>query len=749
MRNMLLLWPLLLLVFSTSWSQTISPSTVDRPSSAVTRAVIIGISDYQDENISDLQYAHKDAAAFAQFLLSPAGGQLDEDHMRVMLNKEATAGNIAAALYWLVDESQEGDQAIIYFSGHGDVERKLRSQPGFLLCWDAPPQVYMAGGVIELGMLQDVISTLSLDNKTKVMVVADACRSGKLAGSDINGSQLTNANLAKQFANELKILSCQPNEYSIEGEQWGGGRGAFSFHLIDGLYGLADNNNDLSVNLLEIERYLQDQVSTEVAPHSQIPMAIGSPTERLAFVDEGLLQQIRERSQVHVQTFSSTASKGMEEVVLSEVDSVTRQQYYQFKDALAHNFFLEPKQTCAEFYYNHLIANEQLQPLHNSMRRNFAAALQDEAQQALINYLKIDPQEMKARYDQYGAKYQHHPAYLSKAAELLGPNHYLYNYFMANKYYFEALVNRLNGEFNLMPAKYDTAYVKIQLALVYNEEAPYIYNELGLILERKKSYDEAIEYYNAAAARAPTWALPIANLMITYRIQRDFDKVEEMAEKALALKPDMASVYSGLGVAAEFQDDLEKAKEHYLKAIELDAQRLMALGNLGLLYKKEKKYALAMHYYKSALEVDSNYFFGNQHMGNLYSTLGKRDSSIYYFKKVISLKPRELKPYMYLAYEYMYIGAFQKAKASLEQLNDLRANYFEYHFGITCWHALQGQPDEALVALEKAFQTGLPYRRIEKDPDIDSLRELASYKDLVKWYFPSSGIAEPDDRKDR
>ncbi|MBK9017573.1 MAG: hypothetical protein IPM82_27970, partial [Saprospiraceae bacterium] len=26
-------------------------------------------------------------------------------------------------------------------------------------------------------------------------------------------------------ANEVKILSCQPSRFSLEGEQWGGGRG--------------------------------------------------------------------------------------------------------------------------------------------------------------------------------------------------------------------------------------------------------------------------------------------------------------------------------------------------------------------------------------------------------------------------------------------------------------------------------------------------------------------------------------------
>lgn len=192
-----------------------------------TYAVVIGISDYQDPGIPDLQYADKDAEAFANYLRSQAGGSLDKDHLRLLTNSNATAGKVASALYWLVDESKEADQVIIYFSGHGDVERKFIGQPGFLLCWDSPYNVYMAGGSIELGMLQAVISTLTIEKKAKVLMISDACHSGKLAGSNINGSQITNANLARQFGNEIKILSCQPNEYSLEGINGEAGVGFF------------------------------------------------------------------------------------------------------------------------------------------------------------------------------------------------------------------------------------------------------------------------------------------------------------------------------------------------------------------------------------------------------------------------------------------------------------------------------------------------------------------------------------------
>ncbi len=58
MKTKFVITILLLLGYSLSFSQIPSTSTT-------TRAVIIGISDNQDKKIPDLQYAHKDAEAFA------------------------------------------------------------------------------------------------------------------------------------------------------------------------------------------------------------------------------------------------------------------------------------------------------------------------------------------------------------------------------------------------------------------------------------------------------------------------------------------------------------------------------------------------------------------------------------------------------------------------------------------------------------------------------------------------------------
>ncbi|MBK9110021.1 MAG: caspase family protein [Saprospiraceae bacterium] len=240
-----------------------------------------------------MQYAHRDAFAFEKWLKSASGGHVPKENIKVLLNDGATLAQFGAALDWLLEICKTDDQAIIYFSGHGDVETRTRFQPGFLLCWDAPPKVYTAGGAYGLFYLQDLISTLSIDRSVRVIVISDACHSGKLAGSNIGGPQATAQSLSQQYANEIKILSCQPDEVSIEGVSWGGGRGVFSYHLVEGLTGLADSNLDRNVSLSELDRYLEKWVIEETQPHRQTPVIVGNRQSIVALVNDSSLVALR------------------------------------------------------------------------------------------------------------------------------------------------------------------------------------------------------------------------------------------------------------------------------------------------------------------------------------------------------------------------------------------------------------------------------------------------------------------------
>ena len=721
------------------------PSTTHSAQPGSTYAVVVGISDYQDEGIPDLRFADKDALAFANFLRSPAGGLLDAEHLRLLLNNEATMAQFAAALDWLWEVSKEGDQVIIYVSGHGDVEKKSLTQPGFLLCWDAPARVYMGGGAFALPMLQEVISTLSVQNKAKVVVITDACRSGNLAGQSVSGSQATAANLAKQYANEIKILSCQPNEYSIEGEQWGGGRGAFSFNLVDALYGMADGNGDLFVTLQEVGRYLEDHVTNEVAPVSQVPMVLGNRTERLANVDAKLLADLRSGKTSQMKMTSPVESRGLEDDVLAEADTTVRELYRLFKKAIKDKVFLEPAGACADTWYERLVAEPKLARLHSTMRRNYAAALQDDAQQVLNKWLtttvaspsldKNSPLPRKI----FTEKVRLFPQCLERAAELLGSNHYMYNALKARKYFFEGYL-LANSNLNIDRSNGESALELFRQSLEWLPEQPHVYWQMSRVFGTNILQADSLEYYTSLANEVhPNWIMPNADAawLLSYKINQP-DRAKPYLEQASRIDSNDVGVLNSQAAYFYSIKRFSETERLYKKAIALDSANAVILNNLGVLYLDARRYDEAVPVLKKAIALDTTTTISWSNLGNVYTSARRFaeaelvllksvevDSSnsrswgvlasFYYSTrryaeaetanlKAISLDSTNIWSWNALGHVYMATNRFAEAEGSFKKAIELDSTISYPVASLASLYSQSGNPAASAPLFEKAIE---------------------------------------------
>ncbi len=640
------------------------------------RAVVVGISDYQNPDIPDLKYAHKDAQAFVKFMQSPSGGSLDEGHMQVLLNEQATTASIAAALDWLMEESMEGDRAIIYFSGHGDVETKTMFQLGYLLTWDSPARSYMAGA-LPVHYLKAVVSTLTIEKNVQLTLITDACRSGKLAGNDIGGSQLTTANLSQQFSNEIKILSCQPDEFSIEGEQWGGGRGAFSYHLIDGLYGLADRNGDMTVNLMEIGRYIEDKVSEEVAPLNQLPITIGNRTEKVAKVDGELLSKIKEGKAGQPDMSGAIASRGQVNEVLSEAGNATKRRYEAFEEAIAGKQFLAPAGKSADDHYKKLIRDPAIKPLHGLITRNYATALQDDAQQTLNAWLNSDIEEIVQSGSRKVEKYQHYPALLSRAAELLGEENYLYSSLQARKHLFDGYLTFLENPNNPDQISGEKALNYYRKSLELQPESAHTWLFMSMVYANNLGKpDSAYSCAMKAAAIAPAWVLPYTNLafVLSNKYHR-FDDAKSLLDKALDIEPESALVWNYLGTWHTNKQEYNKAEECYLKAIGYDASLTHAYNNLGLAYVETGRYDEAEEMCRIAIRIDSTYALAYNNLGNAYLKTNRLEEAAQLFRLTIQYDPTYAYAHNNLGLTQYYNEEYQAAQSSFQKAIDLDPTY--------------------------------------------------------------------------
>ncbi|RLE67339.1 MAG: hypothetical protein DRJ45_09675, partial [Thermoprotei archaeon] len=142
-------------------------------------ALVVGISDYRDQNILDLKYPEEDAKAFYDFLTSPDGGGFPRDHVRLLLGEEATLREMLKGLAWLRDSSTEDDLVVFYFAGHGAFvqDRNGDEEDGVdecLLPFDADPD-----SLSETTLLDDELGNWVNGLSTKaVVLILDAAYGG-------------------------------------------------------------------------------------------------------------------------------------------------------------------------------------------------------------------------------------------------------------------------------------------------------------------------------------------------------------------------------------------------------------------------------------------------------------------------------------------------------------------------------------------------------------------------------------------
>ena len=226
-------------------------------------AVIVGVSEYANKGIPPLTYADKDAEALAAFLQTPEGGSFDKDHMRILINRDATLANLRDGMIDFLQQAIDKDLVVIYFAGHGAPD-PTRPQNLYLLTYDSDPS-RLGTTAFPMWDIQTVI-TRQIQAK-KVVVLSDACHSGGIS-VDVatRGLDVTNSNPINQYLAELArakdgmvvFTASAAGEVSQEFPELG--HGVFTYYLLDGLKGTADTNNDYIVTVNEMMGYVEEQV---------------------------------------------------------------------------------------------------------------------------------------------------------------------------------------------------------------------------------------------------------------------------------------------------------------------------------------------------------------------------------------------------------------------------------------------------------------------------------------------------------
>jgi len=607
--------------------------------SGKTYAVVIGISQYQNKTLPALKYADKDATLFASFLQSKAGGNVPDHQMKLLLNEGATIAAVYDALDWLKEQCRQNDIAYVYFSGHGDVETNNNFSPGYLLAFNTPPNNY-PNNAISIADLNRDANILSLTKKAKVILITDACHSGKLAGDFYKGKQLAASQLRLVLNNEVRLTSCAADEEAAEGPGWGGGRGVFSYYLLLGMYGFADLEKKGSIRLNNLNQYLDSSFKADknlaLLKHKQHPVTDGNPNFPLALVDAATVAAMQaaaankdsaklnspgglsafkplgiqpidyffsvfeKRDLETALNFKSYSGLAVEALPLKMLDDciVYQQRLFKERDSL----FI-PQGTDGNYEYfdidslnllkNQLIKNKSVLRRFNEL---LVQAVHQKGQEMVNAYLGGDLAELEKRQYYYSGKrqYSDYLSMLHFAMQIAPPDHQLARLLKVHDSYLSGLIERLKMATSAKnESLLKSAFRHQKQALKLEPYAAYIHNELGNLYLNKKRYDSAEYHFGLAAVLAPTWAIPWSNRIRMNLAQNKLAEATKAIQKSDSLQPNLAYAMVNAGLVMEKKKNWLAAETFYLKAIAKNKVHFLPYERLGNIYLMTGDYAKA------------------------------------------------------------------------------------------------------------------------------------------------------------
>lgn len=679
---------------------------------ANTYALIIGISKYQ--NFTSLKYADRDAQAFYSYLVSGSGEKIDSSNIRLLLNENARAGDIWRDLGWLSRKAmKQGDRVFIYFSGHGDA---ANAEEAYLLAYDAPnegdPNLYNAGGTFQIYNLKTKIKQFTAAG-VQVILITDACRTNELPGRE-KGSQWAYNKIVERSSGEIQMTSCASNEKSLESDTWGNGRGVFSWHLINGLYGLADDDpEDGNITLYELQRYVKSKVRTDTkfggTTPQQNPMFCCNDLDNFVLCKADAQKKTRLLAELNAQNQAGNSlmaiNTGRSGLLLPKAYTAS---FNQMLEAASKEIVTGNSPSAAEYHYLWLMKQSGLSAEAKSeIKEEYIALLVNFAQQRINNYLSAKNQNLYDDTYFYAAALALEKAYqlvndnLSERAKVILKTKYLLQARgLSASLIFHDFHENKSGKELMQKAllKLDSAR-----AIPTKSSDALLNHTYALTLQALGNYSQAINYEMQVLSLAPAWKYPYNTLGYLYSKNGNQDSAIYYYKKCIELDAQYKTAYNNLGLLYMNQNNLEQASVYLSQCLRIDPNYINARLNTGLLYYKKRMTDSAEYYYRSCIQLDSNFSNGHFNLGILYYNKKDYPSAITSFNKCVQADK----------------------------------NFSKAYFGLACIYSAQNNMALAAKNMELALSSGYKDKKaIEANMDLAAFRQTSEYSKLLKKYLP-------------
>lgn len=517
-------------------------------------AIVMGVGAY--ENLPKelhLAYAERDAESLYSILISLEGGNFRAENVKKLLGSRATLSNLKQELeVWLPSVAKENDRVFIYFAGHGFIHQGK----GYLAPFDFNLNSIATSGY----PMESLARTVGQKIKAKWKVLlTDSCHSG-FVNTETRADNLNTMmqNLDKSM---FSLTASRDQERSFESPDFGGGHGVFTYYVVKGMEGEADDDRDGQVTAAEMTEYVRKNVR-EATKGKQTPRSDrGSfdPEMLIAYVPSyataapppapkfGTL--VFEVNREDVEVFVDGKSAGVTKKGTPLRLPGLRPGVHQIQGV---KMGYEPDGPREEMVYPGQESTVKIQIL---IPRKRSKAAVDRFDKGLEFYNQGFEQNYRKAAEAFTAALATDPTY-SQAALYLGRTYNALFDQAKARLYFELAI------------RIDPAY----------SEARSSYG--GMLLDIG-NIDESIRQFDAVLKRNSKDVQTLYLRAQAYRIKERYDDAIESAQSAIAISPNIAEPHFWLAESQRMQGSYKSSRREYVDYLRLSNFDSGLAGNLN------------------------------------------------------------------------------------------------------------------------------------------------------------------------
>ncbi len=221
-------------------------------------ALLIGVSNYAGENLSNLPAATKDATALKEILEDPQLGNFDE----VTVLSDPSRDEMARTIAVWIDKKQSDDLALLFFSGHG-----LKDSLGslYFAASDTDRELVDATGIAA----NYVRSRFQRSKPQRKVIILDCCFAGAFGRFNLKDGGDLNLGEKLKAQGTVILAATDSLSYALEEKEQETNLSIYTRYLVEGIQkGTADPNNSGYIIASELHKFVNRKVK-EAAPTMQ------------------------------------------------------------------------------------------------------------------------------------------------------------------------------------------------------------------------------------------------------------------------------------------------------------------------------------------------------------------------------------------------------------------------------------------------------------------------------------------------